>query len=118
MRNIGFVASLVDLIELLDGVSFISTSTTSSNTSDRVSPHPKTKSINNTSDDTRDRADSGTRKVLSYPKFCANKAYLAHYQVCMVHLARINGDLEDVPDEEEEERDEHGNPKFHPTCLN
>jgi hypothetical protein len=52
-----------------------------------------------------------------YPSSFANKNYLARYQVCMVELARINGELEDVSDEEEG-RDNNGNPKFDPSRLN
>jgi hypothetical protein len=35
----------------------------------------------------------------------------------MVELARIDGELEDISDEEEE-RDDNGNPKFDPACFN
>jgi hypothetical protein len=115
--NFGFAASLGELVELLDEVSFGSASTTNNNASDRVSQHSKTESINNAGDDTKDNANSGIRKASSYPVFCTNKAYLARHHVCMVDITWIYGELEDVTDEEEE-RDEHGNPNFDFARLN
>jgi hypothetical protein len=115
--NIGSAASLEDLVELLDRVSFGSATTTNNNASDWVSQNSKIECIDNASNDDEDSADSGIRKDSSYPIVCANKSYLARHQVCMVDITRIDGELEDVTDEEEE-WDEHGNPKFYPARLN
>jgi hypothetical protein len=63
---------LGDLFELLDGVSFRSTLTTSSNALARVSQHPTIESIDNAGNDTGDSINSGISKASSYPSFCAS----------------------------------------------
>lgn len=90
--NIGSTASMGDLVDLLDGVSFGSSSTTNSNTSSgRVHQHENSENIDNERDDD-DSADSGIRKVDSYPNFCTNKTHLAHHHVCMVDISRHSGE--------------------------
>jgi hypothetical protein len=75
--NVGSATSLGDLIDLLGGVPFGSTSATNSNTSsDRVPRHSKSKNIDNKCKDNEGIADSGIRKVNSYPDLCTNKAYI------------------------------------------
>jgi hypothetical protein len=65
-----------------------------------VSQHPRTESIDNACNNTGDSEDYGIRKATSYPSFCANKYYLARYQLCMVELNQIDGELEDLSNEE------------------
>jgi hypothetical protein len=79
--NIGYATSLGDLADIFDGVSFRSSSNASST---RVLEHTNSKNI---IDD--DSADSGIRKVDSYPNFCTNEIYLAHHQVCVVDITKI-----------------------------
>lgn len=115
--NVGSAASLGDLVELLDGVSFGLASTANSNTSDRVPQHSKTGNVDNTDDDDEDSADSGIRKASSYPDLCTNKAYLARHQVCMVNITPQTRedeqvDIEDCSDDEEESYDKNGNVKI------
>jgi hypothetical protein len=103
--NIGSKASLGDLADLFDGVSFDPDSNTLSVWVLQITD-PKNV-INNERGE--DSADSGISKVDSYSDFCTNKTYLAHNQVCMVDARR---GTEDDDAESEEEYDENGNPRI------
>jgi hypothetical protein len=115
--NIGYTESLGDLVDLLNGVSSGSTSNPNSKASSGRAPqHSNWKVIDDECDDD-DIANSGIRKVDSYPGFCTNKAYLARHRVCMVDITRHSGENEkfefvDASDDEEQEYDDNGNVKI------
>jgi hypothetical protein len=97
--NVGSAASLGDLVDLFDDVSYGENSNASST---RVLQHMKSKNIDDECDGD-DNADSGIRKVDLYPDFCTSKIYLARHQVCMVDIARGEyGYVEEDLDAEEE----------------
>jgi hypothetical protein len=72
--NVGSVASLGDLADLVSGVSVGSDSDTSSY---RVLQIAKLKNVIS-NESSGDSTNSGIRKFDSYPDFCTNKQYLAH----------------------------------------
>jgi hypothetical protein len=115
--NVSSAASLGDLVELLDEVSFGSASTTNTNASDRVPRHSKMETIDNEGDDVEESANSGIGKVDSYLDLCTNKTYLARHQVCMADITQKTREdeqvnVEDCSNDEEESYDENGNVKI------
>jgi hypothetical protein len=111
--NIGSAASLGDLADLLDGVSFGSGKSSSSGRILRIS---NSRDITNNETDVDNSTDSGIRKVDSCFDFYTDQIFPVRHQMFMVNIGPVDGQLEDATDEEDE-RDAHENPRFDPNRI-